>query len=176
MAVLPLVVAPDPILHKKSLRVEVFDDALRLFVSNMIETMYHDRGVGLAAVQVGVLKRILVIDLQEDDDAQDRPKGFFPLVVINPEIISISDTKCVAAEGCLSLPGQYPEVARAECVSVKFVDASGSAQELECKGWFARCMLHEMDHLDGKLSIDYVSRLKRDVMLRKLTKIKNRSM
>ncbi|MES2214818.1 MAG: peptide deformylase [Pseudomonadota bacterium] len=175
MSVLPLIIAPDQILRKKSLPVEVFDEALRSFIKNMIETMYHDRGIGLAAVQVGVHKRILIIDLKEDDDNPDRPADFFPLVVINPEIVQISEAECTATEGCLSVPGQYLDVIRPESVTVKYKDGYGKEHMIECKDWFARCMLHEIDHLDGKLLIDYVSNLKRDVILRKLTRAKRQN-
>jgi peptide deformylase len=137
----------------------------------MIETMYHDHGAGLAAVQVGVHKRILVMDLRDDDDTT-RPDDFFPLVVINPEILHSSEINCTAIEGCLSVPGQRLEVTRPESVTVKFMDQYGQEHVLECKDLLARCMLHEMDHLDGKLLIDYVSSLKRDVILRKLARAK----
>lgn len=172
MAILPIFTAPNPILKKKSLPVEVIDDKLRIFLDDMVETMYHDRGIGLAAVQVGELKRIFVIDLQEDDTNSNRPKDFFPLKIINPEIIWHSEEECIATEGCLSVPGQYVEVTRPEKITLKFLDENSTEQILECDEWLARCVQHEMDHLDGKTLLDYVSPLKRDVMIRKLVRAK----
>ncbi len=172
MAILPIITAPNPILKKKSLPVEVIDDELRLFLNDMIETMYHDRGIGLAAVQVGVPKRIFVMDLQEDDSNSSRPKNFFPLKIINPEIIYKSEEECIATEGCLSVPEQYIEVTRPEKVTIKYLDENSNENTLECDEWLARCVQHEIDHLDGKTLLDYVSPLKRDVMIRKLVRAK----
>lgn len=172
MAILPIITAPNPILKKKSLPVEKIDDELRIFLNDMVETMYHDNGIGLAAVQVGMHKRILVIDLQDNDDILDRPKDFFPLKMINPEITSKSKEECIATEGCLSVPDQYVEIARPEKITIKFLNEHNQEQTLECGGWFARCLQHEMDHLDGKTLLDYVSVVKRDVMIRKLIRAK----
>lgn len=172
MAILPITTAPNPILKKKSLPVERIDDELRIFLNDMVETMYHDNGIGLAAVQVGVHKRILVIDLQDNDDSENRPKDFFPLKIINPEIIFKSEEECMATEGCLSVPDQYVEIARPEKITLKFQNEHNEEKTLECDGWFARCLQHEMDHLDGKTLLDYVSVVKRDVMIRKLIRAK----
>ncbi len=170
MAILPLVTIPDPSLRKKSLPVEVVDEEIRAFVKDMIETMYHDDGVGLAAVQVGVHKRILVIDASDRDDTM--PLGFFPICVINPKIVKWSEEKCTLTEGCLSVPGEYLEVIRPESLTVQFLDEKGETRVIDCSGWFARVIQHEIDHLDGKLLIDYTSSIKRDVIIRRLTKAK----
>jgi peptide deformylase len=175
MAILPLYATPHPILRKKSLAVELVDDSIRTIVSDMIATMYHDNGIGLAAPQVGISKRILVMDLDDNDDG-NHPKGFFPLCVINPEIIAKSKETATQKEGCLSVPEQYIEVTRPAEITVKFLDKNGKEQILECKGLMARCMQHEMDHLDGKLTIDYLSPLKRDTVLRKIAKLKRDKM
>jgi peptide deformylase len=176
MAILPLYTTPHPILRKKGIKVELVDDAIRTIVNDMIETMYHDNGIGLAAPQVGISKRILVMDLDDNDDDKSRPKGFFPLCVINPEIISKSTEVCMQKEGCLSVPEQYIEVTRPAEITLKFLDKNGKEQILECKGLMSRCMQHEMDHLDGKLTIDYLSPLKRDTALRKIAKLKRDKM
>lgn len=172
MAILSIITAPNPILKKKSLPVEKIDDQLRQFLNDMVETMYHDNGIGLAAIQVGVQKRILVVDLQESDDNPDRPKDFFPLKMINPEIIHKSTEECTATEGCLSVPNQYVDIVRPKKVTVRFLNEHNEEKILECDGWFARCVQHEMDHLDGKTLLDYVSSVKRDVMIRKLIRTK----
>lgn len=169
MAILPLVTAPDPLLKQKSIAVNVIDDAFRKFLDDMVETMYYDKGVGLAAVQVGVLRRALVMDLQDSDD-MERPKGFYPIKMVNPEIIFKSEEQCSASEGCLSVPGQFIDVTRPESVTVKFLDHLGAEHVMKCEGWLARVVQHEMDHLDGKTLLNYVSAIKRDVIIRKLGK------
>lgn len=172
MSVLPLVIAPDPRLKQKSILVGEVTNDIRKLMDDMLETMYHDQGVGLAAVQVGVLKCILTIDLQDNDEVA-REAGFYPLFMADPEIIAQSKELVVATEGCLSLPHQRVEVARSECISIQFLDYHNNRQELNVKGWLARVIQHEMDHLVGKLLIDYLSVLKKDVVLRKLKKLKN---
>ena len=172
MSILPLVVAPDERLKQKSSPVSTVNSDFRELMDGMVRTMYHDGGVGLAAVQVGVLYNILVIDLQNDDDIE-RPEGFYPLFVVNPKIISKSQELMVATEGCLSLPEQRIDVERPESVTVNFVDYHNNAQTLQASGWLARVIQHEMDHLEGKLLIDYLSSIKKDVALRKLKKFKN---
>jgi len=172
MAILPIVTAPSPILKKKSLAIDLVDEQIREFMHDMLKTMYEDKGVGLAAVQVGVLKRILVVDLQNDDD-NERPKDFYPLFIANPEIIEKSSEQVLATEGCLSLPEQRVEVARSNSIKIKFLNYNNNLQELSLDGWLARVIQHEMDHLDGKLLVDYLSSLKRNVALRKLQKLKN---
>jgi peptide deformylase len=136
----------------------------------MIETMYHDNGVGLAAIQVGHNKRLLVIDPREE--VPEFPKSRFPIAIINPEIIEKSDTMSVFDEGCLSVPGIRVEVSRPEKITVKFLNIDGIEEVVACAGWFARILQHEIDHLDGKLLIDYVSSVKKDIILRRLAKEK----
>ncbi|WP_341763581.1 peptide deformylase [Candidatus Tisiphia endosymbiont of Beris chalybata] len=172
MAVLPIVTAPDPRLKHKSILVGEVTDNIRKLMDDMLETMYHDRGVGLAAVQVGVHKCVLTIDLQDNDDLI-RELGFYPLFIADPEIIAKSKELVVAAEGCLSLPGQLVEVARAESISIQYLDYNNNRQVLNASGWLARVIQHEMEHLDGRLLVDYLSVLKKDVALRKLKKLKN---
>lgn len=171
MAILPILTAPDPILRQKSLPVNTVDDGVRKLMDDMLATIYYDKGVGLAAVQVGVLKRIIVLDLQEDDETE-RPKGFYPLFIANPEIVEKSNELVQATEGCMSLPEQRTEVARASSVKLRFLDYNNNKQELKAEGWLARAIQHEFDHLEGKLLIDYLSQLKKDAAMRKLKKLK----
>ena len=172
MTILPIVTAPSPILKKKSLPINSVDPETKKFMHDMLETMYADEGVGLAAVQVGVLQRILVVDLQDDEDSEIE-KDFYPLFMANPEIVEKSSELILATEGCLSLPEQTVEVARARAIKIKFLNYNNDLQELSLDGWLARVIQHEMDHLDGKLLVDYLSNIKRDVALRKLRKLKN---
>jgi len=171
MTKLKVLTAPDPILKQKALPVESVDDGIRKLMDDMLVTMYEDNGVGLAANQVGVLKRILVIDFQNDPSV--RTEGFYPLYIVNPEIIEYSDEMVEADEACLSVPDQVIMVTRPKKIKIKYLDYNNHPQELEDDTWLARIIQHEMDHLNGKLIIDYLSNLKRYVMLRKLTKLKN---
>ncbi|MEJ8629823.1 peptide deformylase [Sphingomonas sp. I4] len=171
MAILPIVEVPDPRLRLVSKPVETVDDAVRQLVSDMIETMYDAHGIGLAAIQVGVDQRILVIDLQEEEDEEGKPVKN-PKAYINPEILSVSDELSTYNEGCLSIPEQYAEVKRPASCRVKWLDEKGQAHEEELDGLLATCMQHEIDHLNGVLFIDHVSRLKRDMLMRKLNKIR----
>jgi len=171
---LKVVTAPNPILSKRSEEIAEVNDDIRQFMDDMVETMRASDGVGLAAVQVGILKRILVLDLQ-NDDSNDRPKGFYPLCMANPKIIQKSEEMVVAMEGCLSLPEQRIEVARPKKIKVEYLDYNNQKQVLEDDDWLARVIQHEMDHLDGRLLIDYLSNLKHDIALRKLTKIQKLS-
>lgn len=175
MAILPLVTVPDPILRQKSIEVKVIDDAVRKFLDDMVETMYYDKGVGLAAVQVGVLKRVLVMDLQDSDD-MERPKSFYPIKMINPNIIDRSEELCSATEGCLSVPDQFIDVLRPKSVTVKFLDHLSNEHVIKCDGWLGRVVQHEIDHLDGKTLLNYVSSVKRDVIIRKLIRGKRASL
>lgn len=172
MAILNLVTAPDPILQQKAKEVLSVNDDIRKLMDDMLQTMYHEKGVGLAANQIGVLKRIIVVDLQDSDDKNDREPNFFPLFIANPVILWQSEELILANEGCLSLPEQTIEVARSEKISIKFLDYHNNEKTLEADGWLARAILHEMDHLDGKLLIDYLSAIKKNVALRKLAKLK----
>lgn len=173
MAILEIITAPDPVLRKKANPVKSVDNIVRKFMDDMLETMYEDNGVGLAANQVGVLSRVLVLDLQKDDD--DKPRGFYPLRVANPELLQASDEMVEAEEGCLSLPDQKILIERHENIKIKYLDYNNKTQELVADGWLARVIQHEMDHLNGKLAIDYLSSLKKNVALRKLNKIKKLS-
>lgn len=174
MGKLEVLTAPDPRLSKKAKPIESVNDNVRKFMDDMLETMYADHGVGLAANQVGVLQRVIVMDLQEDDD-KERPEGFYPLFLANPEILETSGDIVEAEEPCMSVPGQRIPVARPERVKVRFLNYHNEIQEVETGGWLARAFQHEIDHLDGKLTFDYLSKLKKDVVLRKLTKIKRLS-
>ena len=161
-----IIIEPDPILRKKSESLEKVDDEVREFLDDMLETMYAAPGIGLAAVQVGVLKRIIVIDISKDKEKKN------PLFLINPEIISKSKKTSVYEEGCLSLPGHFAEIERpAEC-QIKFVDYNGKEKEVTANGLLATCIQHEVDHLNGVLFIDYLSKLKKDMIVKKLIKHK----
>ncbi|WP_322963710.1 peptide deformylase [Sphingomonas fuzhouensis] len=171
MAILPIVEVPDPRLRLVSKPVETVDDNVRQLVADMIETMYDAHGIGLAAIQVGVDQRILVIDLQEEEDEEGKPVKN-PKAYINPEILSVSEELSTYNEGCLSIPEQYAEVKRPASCRVKWLDEKGEGHEAELDGLLATCMQHEIDHLNGVLFIDHVSRLKRDMLMRKLNKIR----
>ena len=168
MAVLPIVEVPDPRLRLVSSRVEKVDDEVRQLVVDMTETMYAAHGIGLAAIQVGVDKRVVVIDLQTE--GEDGKPVRDPHVYINPEILSVSDDVSTYNEGCLSIPEQYAEVERPARCRVRWLDTQGRPREEELDGLLATCMQHEIDHCDGVLFIDHVSRLKREMLLRKLAK------
>ncbi|MCE3231992.1 MAG: peptide deformylase [Rickettsiaceae bacterium] len=179
MAVLPLVIAPDPRLAICSEPVDKVDDKIRKFVDDMIETMHKEDGIGLAAVQVGVHKRILVMDLSDSQKRYEEADGKAcgadiskPFCMINPEIIESSEEQNVYDEGCLSFPEQRAMVTRPKKVKVKYLDYNGKERVLVCDGLLATCVQHEMDHLNGVVFIDHVSRLKRDVIMRKVKKLK----
>ena len=161
MALLKILEFPDPRLRTKATSVEVVDDELRAFIDDMFETMYAAPGIGLAATQVDVHKRLLVTDVTSDKSE--------PHVLINPEIAE-KDGVTVSDEGCLSVPGYYEEVERAEHIRVRFLDRDGQQQEMEAEGLLAICIQHEMDHLDGKLFVDYLSEAKRQRIRKKLEK------
>ena len=166
MAQRKIVIEPDPILRKKSEMLEKVDDELRALLDDMLQTMYAAPGIGLAAVQVGILKRLIVIDISKDKEKKN------PLFLINPEIIFLSKKTSVHEEGCLSLPGHFAESERpAEC-KVKFIDYNGKEKELKAEGLLATCIQHEVDHLNGVLFIDYLSKLKKDMIVKKLIKHK----
>ena len=161
-----IVIEPDPILRKKSEILEKVDDELRGLLDDMLETMYAAPGIGLAAVQICILKRLIVIDISKKDEKKD------PLFLINPEIISKSNNTSTYEEGCLSLPGYFAEIERpAEC-QVKYIDYFGKKKEIKATGLLSTCIQHEIDHLNGVLFIDYLSKLKRDMIVKKLVKQK----
>ncbi len=161
--VLPVVIYPDPLLRERSAEIEDIDDDLRSFVEDMAVTMYATDGLGLAAVQVGVTKRIFIIEPQAAGGTKEDPV----LVFINPEIIR-SEGQDRAEEGCLSLPGVFVSVPRAEKVTIRATDLDGNTFEMEADGILAKAFQHELDHLDGKLIIDYVGPVKRKLALRHL--------
>lgn len=166
MALLPIITAPDQRLEIVSTPVEAVTDEVRVQLDDMLETMYAAPGIGLAAIQVGIPKRMLVIDVSREGEEKQ------PLYIINPEFTWISEEDKVYEEGCLSLPEQYAEVARPAEVKVSYLDYNGEKKELHADGLLAVCLQHEIDHLDGILFIDHVSALKRNMILRKLLKQK----
>ncbi|KAA0972348.1 peptide deformylase [Aureimonas fodinaquatilis] len=168
MTVKPLIILPDPLLRVQSKPVERIDDELRRFSDDMLETMYDAPGIGLAAIQVGVPLRMLVIDLAKDEE----PKA--PTTFINPEIVQFSDEASVYEEGCLSIPEYFAEVERPASLTVRYQDLDGKTQEVTTDGLLATCLQHEIDHLNGILFIDHISRLKRDMVIRKFTKAARR--
>ncbi|MCL6730605.1 peptide deformylase [Sphingomonas hankyongi] len=169
MAIRPIVEVPDPRLREISKPVDTVDDEVRALVSDMFETMYDAPGIGLAAIQVGVPKRILVIDLQEPEEEGGEPIRD-PRVFINPEILDCSDQEVPYTEGCLSVPDQFAEVDRPDRIRARWLDIDGKQRDEEITGLLAVCLQHEMDHLNGILFIDHLSRLKRQMILKKLDK------
>ena len=169
MALLPIVEVPDPRLRQISSPVDTVDDELRTLIRDMFETMYAAPGIGLAAIQVGVPKRLLVIDLQEPEEEGGEPVKD-PRVFINPEILTHSDQEVPYTEGCLSIPDQYADVDRPDRIRARWLDEHGKSHERDIDGMLAVCLQHEMDHLEGVLFIDHLSRLKRDMVLKKLAK------
>ena len=170
MAILPILETPDPRLRVISTQVETVDDDLRKLIDDMFDTMYDAPGIGLAAIQVGVAKRVLVIDLQEPEE-EGGPAVRKPLVFINPEILDPSDEVSVYSEGCLSVPDQYADVERPAAITVRWLDYDGKSHEERIDGLLATCLQHEMDHLEGILFIDHLSRLKKDMILKKIAKM-----
>jgi peptide deformylase len=164
MTIKPLIILPDPILRQVSAPIEQVDDAVRSLSDDMLETMYDAPGIGLAAIQVGIARRMLVIDLSKEDEEKK------PQVFINPEVLQSSDDRSVYEEGCLSIPDYYAEVERPAKITVKFVGLDGKEQLLDADGLLATCLQHEIDHLNGVMFIDHISRLKREMVIRKFTK------
>ena len=169
MAILRILETPDPVLRQISTPIETVDDATRALIVDMFETMYDAPGIGLAAVQVGVAKRLLVMDLGEPEEERGEPVKE-PRVFINPEILSHSDDDVPYNEGCLSVPDQYAEVMRPDRIRARWLDELGAPHEEDLDGLLAVCLQHEMDHLEGVLFIDHLSKLKRDMVLKKLAK------
>ncbi len=165
MSIKPLIILPDPLLREASRPVERFDAPLRRLAADMLDTMYHAPGIGLAAVQIGEPIRMLVIDLAKEDE----PKA--PRIFINPQVLPGADERSVYEEGCLSIPDYYAEVERPARVKVTYLDLDGSRREAEADGLLATCLQHEIDHLDGVLFIDHISKLKRDIVVRKFRKL-----
>ena len=181
MTIRPIIAVPDPRLKQVSEPVEAVTDDLRLLMDDMVETMHDAKGIGLAAIQVGVGKRVIVMDLSpsdlaEDGESEDRydlselkdePIRYF----VNPEIVWTSEEMNNYQEGCLSVPGFYDDVERPQACKVTYLDYQGEPQELNCDGLLATCIQHEMDHLNGVVFLDHLSRLKRDMIVKKLRKL-----
>jgi peptide deformylase len=166
MTIRKILTEPDPFLRQKSIKVDQVNDDVRTLMDDMLETMYAAPGIGLAAIQIGVPKRVIVMDLSKDDEKKE------PLYFVNPEIITNSDKEASYEEGCLSVPGQFAEINRPEKCKVKFFDYYGQEKILATEGLLATCIQHEMDHLEGILFIDYLSKLKKNLIIKKLSKHK----
>ncbi len=166
MTIRKILTEPDPILRKKCEPLEEVNDELRSLMNDMLETMYKAPGIGLAAIQIGILKRVVVIDVSKKEGDKS------PLFLVNPEIIVKSKETSTYEEGCLSLPGQFAEIERpAEC-EIEYVDFHGKKKQLKAKGLLSTCIQHEIDHLNGVLFIDYLSKLKKSMIIKKLKKQK----
>ena len=161
-----IIIEPDPILRRESSPIEQVDDELRNLLDEMLKTMYSASGIGLAAVQIGILKRLIVIDISKEDQSKN------PIFLVNPEITVKKKKLSIYEEGCLSLPGHFAEIERpAEC-KVNYIDYNGQKKELQANGLLATCIQHEIDHLNGILFVDYLSKLKKDMIIKKLIKQK----
>jgi peptide deformylase len=163
-----IVLAPDPVLKKLATPLERIDDETRQLMDDMIDTMYDGQGIGLAAPQIALSKRLLVLDVEQDEEKDSGN----PQVFANPEILWSSDDPNIYNEGCLSIPGHYAEIERPKIIRVKYLDYDGKQQEIEADGLLATCLQHEIDHLDGVLFIDYLSTLKRNMIIKKMKKSK----
>ncbi|MBA2935830.1 peptide deformylase [Sphingomonas sp. CGMCC 1.13654] len=170
MAILPIIEVPDPRLRQISKPVETFDAELQTLIDDMFETMYDAPGIGLAAIQVGVPLRLLVIDLQESEEGSDEPGPKNPRVFINPEFSDPSEELRVYTEGCLSIPDQYADVERPDTIRARWLDRECKTHDELLDGLLATCLQHEVDHLDGTVFTDHLSRMKRDMVLKKLEK------
>lgn len=167
MSIRPILIHPDPRLKKVAKAVPDLSDDLRVLADDMLETMYHAPGIGLAAPQLGILTRLIVLDCIKEEGATPRPMAMF-----NPEVIASSDTLNTYEEGCLSIPEQYAEVTRPAEVTVRWIDRDGNESTRDFDGLWATCVQHEIDHLNGKLFIDYLKPLKRQLITRKMVKLK----
>ena len=166
MTIRKILTEPDPFLRQKSIKVEEVNDGIRSLINDMLETMYDAPGIGLAAIQIGVPKRVIVIDLGRNNEKKN------PFYFVNPEIITNSDNNAAYEEGCLSVPGQFAEINRPDKCKIKYLDYNGNDQILDAEGLLATCIQHEMDHLEGILFIDYLSKLKKTMIVKKLSKQK----
>ena len=166
MPVLPIIAAPDPRLKIKARPVTSVDADVRQLMDDMVETMYHAIGIGLAAPQVGAAQRVIVVDVARDGEKPN------PIRIANPEILWRSEEIALANEGCLSLPEHYADVERPAAIRLRYLDHENEIREIEAKGLLATCLQHEIDHLDGTLFVDHISTLKRGIILRKLAKAK----
>ena len=166
MAVREIITEPNAILRKKSLQVDKVDKNLQKLMDDMLETMYAAPGIGLAAIQIGVAKRVIVIDIEQKEGQKK------PIFFVNPEIITKSNNNSTYEEGCLSVPGQFAEIDRPDKCHVKYLDYYGETKEIKARGMLATCIQHEIDHLEGILFIDYLSKLKKSMIIKKLSKQK----
>jgi peptide deformylase len=164
MTIKPLIILPDPVLRQISRPVETVDAEILRLADDMLDTMYDAPGIGLAAIQIGIDRRMLVIDVAKEGEEKQ------PLVFINPEIVASGSERSVYEEGCLSIPDYYAEVERPAAVTVRYVDRDGKQQTTEADGLLATCLQHEIDHLNGTLFIDHISKLKREIVIRKFAK------
>jgi len=168
MAIKPILLAPHPVLKKKAEAVDAVDGEVRRLMDDMLDTMYDQKGIGLAAPQIGVLKRVIVIDVSEREQSQPR----LPICLANPEILWSAEELSVYNEGCLSFPDMFGDVTRPRAVRVRYLDRDSKTQEIEADGILATCVQHEIDHLNGILFVDHLSSLRRNMILRKMQKIK----
>ena len=166
MSIKDIITVPDETLKKKSDSIEKLGLNEKKLIKDLFETMYHYNGIGLAAVQVGVLKRILVIDVSSKDEKKE------PLSFINPIIKKVSNKTSVYEEGCLSIPDTFIEIERPKICEVEYIDINGNMKNLKCDGLLSTCLQHEINHLDGKLIIDHLSKLKKDIIIKKISKSK----
>ena len=166
MTLRKIITVPDPILREKSLKVESINSDIKTLMKDMLETMYNAPGIGLAAIQIGIPKRIIVMDISKEIEKKD------PMYFVNPEITWTSNTKATYEEGCLSIPNQFAKIERPEKCIVKYLDKDGEKKEIKAEGLLATCIQHEIDHLNGVLFIDYLSKLKKNIIMKKLSKDK----
>ena len=166
MTIKPIITVPNEVLKKISDPIENVGDSEKKLVNDLFETMYNSNGIGLAAVQVGILKRILVIDVSTKEEEKN------PLCFINPVIKKISDEKSVYEEGCLSIPDTFIEIERPKICEVEYINLDGKLKNIKCDGLLSTCLQHEINHLDGKLIIDHLTKLKRDIIIKKISKNK----
>ena len=166
MALREILTEPNAILREKSLNVDMVDKDLQKLMDDMLETMYAAPGIGLAAIQIGIPKRVIILDIDQKEGQKN------PMFFVNPEIIEKSENSLTYEEGCLSVPGQFAEITRPEKCFVKYLDYYGQKKEIKAEGMLATCIQHEMDHLEGILFIDYLSKLKRTMIVKKLSKQK----
>lgn len=164
MAIRDIVLVPDTVLRQVASPIAEVDHDICTLMDDMLETMYDAPGIGLAAPQIGISKRIIVMDCSDDDDKPN------PIKMANPEILEFGDEKSSMEEGCLSIPGHNGEVTRPTTIKVRYLDENNSTCEMDCDGLLAVCIQHEVDHLNGVLFIDYLSRIKRDMIMRKMVK------
>ena len=166
MALRRILTVPDPMLRQKSIPVEKIDANIKNLMNDMLETMYDAPGIGLAAIQIGIAKRVVVMDVSKEADKKE------PLYFVNPEITWKSSTSTTYEEGCLSIPNQFAKIKRADKCNVKYLDYDGVEKEIKAEGLIATCIQHEIDHLNGILFIDYLSKIKKDMIIKKLKKNK----